>query len=147
MRTRHGIAERGNRRLGIEADDKHRSGALRRRHDFNRHFMQRREGAPGAGEQFAEIIAGDVLDHLAAGFERLRPPADGMKAEQMIARGAGLDAARTGQIASQRPAERRPRLGTKERAIIGRLESQHLLFLVKRRLDFCERRGGTGGQH
>ena len=29
------------------------------------------ERAPGAGKELAQIVAGDVLDHAAAGFERL----------------------------------------------------------------------------
>ena len=77
--------------------------------------------------KLAEVVAGDVLHHAAAGFEGLAAPGDGGEAEKMVARGAGLDAPRPGEIC--RRAHRRScraRRTTEKRPVIHRLEGQLL---------------------
>ena len=63
------------------------------------------ERAPGAGQHLAHVVAGDVLHHAAAGLDGLGAAGDGGDAEEMIARGAGLDAARAGEIGSDGAAD------------------------------------------
>ena len=48
----------------------------------------------GAGDEFREVVAGDVLHHAAAGFDDLAAPGDTAKAQEMIAQRARLDALR-----------------------------------------------------
>ena len=58
------------------------------RHDLEGDLGQHRQRAVGAGEQLAQIVAGDVLDHPAAGLDLLAVAGDAVQAEQMVARGA-----------------------------------------------------------
>src|SRR5206468_10385246 len=66
----------------------------RRSSDLFRHHGQR---APRPRQQLAEIVAGDVLHHPAPGLETVAEAGHRMRAEQMIARAAGLDATGTGE--------------------------------------------------
>ena len=68
---------------------------LRPRQRLDRHLGHRRERAPGAGEQLAEVVAGDVLHHPAAGLEGLAAARHRRHAKEVIARGARLEPART----------------------------------------------------
>jgi len=61
--------------------------------------------APGACHQLAEIVAGDVLHHAAAGLEGLGPARHRRHPEEMIARCARLDAARAGEVRGQHTAD------------------------------------------
>ena len=102
------------------------------RQRLDRHVGHRRERAPGAGEQLAEVVAGDVLHHAAAGLEGLAAARNRRQAEEMIARGAGLDAARAGEVGGERAAERaRAGRPAEQRAVIHRLEGE-LLALAAR---------------
>ena len=64
-----------------------------------------REGAEGADQQLAEVVAGDVLDHPAAGLGDHAVGADHRDADQQVARGAGGDAARPAGVGGERPAD------------------------------------------
>src|SRR5438270_804664 len=77
------------------------------RQELDRDLFERGEGAVGAGHQLGEVVAGDVLHHLAACLEDLATAADRLEAEEMVARGARLDAARPRQIAGEDPAQGR----------------------------------------
>src|SRR6185369_2052061 len=48
-------------------------------------------------QELARIVAGNVLHHLAAGLEAVAEARDRVRAEQMIARPARLDPARSGE--------------------------------------------------
>ena len=65
----------------------HRALLLRRRQHLHRHLHQRRQRAHRTGQQLRQIIAGDVLHHLATGLELLAQAVDRTEAEKMIARG------------------------------------------------------------
>ena len=52
------------------------------------------ERAPGARQQLAQVVAGDVLDHPAARLERLAAARNRDHAEHMVARRPGPDAPR-----------------------------------------------------
>ena len=88
-------AEHQNGHLGLGA-----------RQHLERHVGHRRERAPGAGEQLAEVVAGDVLHHAAAGLEGLAAAGNRGEAEKMVARGAGLDAPRAGEVGGEHAADR-----------------------------------------
>ena len=102
-----GRAERRRHRLvggGIVEPAQHqRPLGLRLRHHLERHLGHDRQRAPGSGQQLAEIIAGDVLHHLAAGLEAVAEAGDRVRPEQMVARPARLDPARTGRPAAIMP--------------------------------------------
>ena len=104
-----------------------------------------RERAPGAGEQLAQVVAGDVLHHAPARLEGLAAAGDRREAEEMIARGAGLDAARAGEVRGERAADRAaPGRAAEQRAVIHRLERQLLVVGGEQRLDLGDRRAGPG---
>ncbi len=73
----------------VEAEQQHGPGLLRRRHDLDGDIGQNRERAVGAGQQFAHVVAGDILDHPATGLDRLAAPGDRLDAKEVIARRAG----------------------------------------------------------
>ena len=68
-----------------------------------REFGHREERAEGAGGEFRQVVAGDVLDDAAAGFEAFAFAVDGGEAQQVIARGAGGEAARAATPAATTP--------------------------------------------
>ena len=93
--------------VGIgQAEAEQRAGLRRRRKHLEGDLGHDGERAPGAGERPAEIVAGDVLHHPAAGLERLAPPVDASHAEHMVARGAGQDAAAAGEVGGDHAADR-----------------------------------------
>ena len=101
---------------------------LRRRQHLEGEIGEGAEGAERAGHQFADIVAGDVLDHPAAGLEGLAAAADRVQPQQVVAGRARLDPPRTGQVASEDAADGRlPGLAAEERAEIGWLEGQLLI--------------------
>ena len=132
----------------VEAEHEHGRFGLRARQHLDRHLGHRRERAERARQQLAEIVAGDVLHHAAAGLEGLGAARHRREAEEMIARGAGLDPPRARQIRRERAAERagvgRP---AEDRAVVHRLEGELLAFALDQRLDLGERRAGLGRQH
>ncbi len=81
-----------------------------------RELRHHRERAPGTGEQFRQIVAGDVLHHAPAGLEDFAASRDRAHAEREIARRAGLDPPRPGEIDRERAAERRGTRRTAEQA-------------------------------
>ena len=88
-----------HRRGRLQAIDQNRARPLRRGQHLDRHLVHERERAVGAREQLADIVAGHVLDHPAAGLEALAPPAHRVHAEEVIARSACLDPARAREVA------------------------------------------------
>jgi hypothetical protein len=72
----------------------------------------------------------------------------GVDAEEVVARGAGLDAARAGEIACDDAADGAlPGLPAEHRPVIHRLEGEFLVVLVQKLLDVGERRAGARRQH
>jgi hypothetical protein len=53
-------------------------------------------------KKLGEVVAGDVLHHLAARLEGLAAAVDAAEAQQVIARRAGREAARAGEVAHHR---------------------------------------------
>src|SRR6185437_1798750 len=97
------------RRRVIEPAQENAARLLGARHDLDRELGQRDQCSIGAGDELAEVVAGDVLDDAPARLERLAAPADTAKAQEMIARRALLDAPRPREIAGDGAAERRRR--------------------------------------
>ena len=143
QRHRHGR----RRRAVVQAGDQHRARLLARRQHLHRDLAQYGQRAERSGHQLAQVVAGDVLHHPAAGFEGLAPAADADEAEEMVARRAGLDAPRPGQVGHQDAAERLlPGRTAEQRAEVRRLESELLAVFRQRRLDLGERRRRSGLQ-
>ena len=65
---------------------------------FHRDIGHGGERAPGTGQHLAHVVAGDVLHHAAARLDGLGAAGHRGDAEEMVARGARLDAARAGKI-------------------------------------------------
>ena len=81
--------------------------------------------------------AGDVLHHAAAGLEDLAAPVDRPHAQQMVARGADVDAPRARHVGGEDAGDgglARPRRRDSE-AKLDRLERQHLPARGERVLD------------
>ena len=82
----------------VEAAQHQTALALRPRHHLQGYLGHDRKRAPGPRQQFAEVIAGDVLHHLTPGNLKLSPKPDTPCAPSKWSRAAtGLDAARAGQ--------------------------------------------------
>ena len=81
-----------------------------------------------------QVVAGDVLDHLAAGLEHLAAAGDGVEAEEMVARRAGPDAPRAGEVGSEHAAEvARAGAPPSSGPSVRRLEGEHLAVLGEQR--------------
>src|SRR5207247_7573763 len=97
--------------------------------------------APGARDQLAEVVAGDVFDHPAAGLESFAAAGHRREAEEMVAPGAGLDPARAGNVRRQRAADRAAAGDAAENAgVVHGLEGKLLAVGGEERLDLGERR-------
>ncbi len=94
---------------GLDPGEQHGRDRFGARQYLDRDLFERGQRAVGAGHQLRQIVAGDVLDDLAAGLEDLAAAADRAEAEEMVARRAGLDAARPRQIAGEDAAQGRLR--------------------------------------
>ena len=155
MRRRRNVAGRRHRRRHrlvrarvIEAENQHRRLGLRTRQHLDRHLGHGGERPERAGQQLAEIVAGDVLHHAAARLEGLGAARHRREAEEMVARGAGLDPPRPRKVRRERAAERaRVRGPAEDRAVIHRLEGELLALALDQRLDLGERRAGPGREH
>ena len=113
---------------------------LGRRQHLEGHLGHGSERAETAGEQLAQIVAGDVLHHPPAGLDQIAAPGDRLDAEEVVARGPGLDPARAGQIAGKHAADgAAPGLAAQQRSVVRRLECQLLVALGKARLDLRKR--------
>ena len=77
-----------DRGLVGQAEAEQRARLGRAGQHLHGHLGHHRKRAPGAGNRLAEIVAGDVLHHAAAGFEGLAPAVHARHPEQMVARGA-----------------------------------------------------------
>jgi hypothetical protein len=82
-----------------------RALALRPRHHLQCHFRHDGKRTPGSRQQFAEIVAGDVFHHPAAGLEAVAEPRHRMRTQEMVAHATGLDAARTRQAGGDHAAD------------------------------------------
>src|SRR5207244_12950529 len=77
-----------------------------------------------------------------------RPSGDANETDAVIARGAGVEPARTGQIGADRTAECAPvRITAEQRAIVDGLESERLVVLLKQSFNFGDRRAGARREH
>jgi len=100
-----------------------------------------------SGYQLHEIEPGDVLHHAAAGLDRLAAPIDHADADQGVAGGAGIDATRAGDVAGSDRADRRLAGCAEKRAMVHRLEGQHLAAITERLLDVGKRGAGARADH
>ena len=81
---------------------------------------------------------GDVLHHAAAGLEDLAAAVDGAHAQQMVARRAGADAARAGDVGGEHAADRAlAGLAADQRPELDGLERQHLAAVGEIGLDLA----------
>ncbi len=128
-------------------EQQHRANLFRRRQDLDRDLRQRRQGAETARHQFAEVVAGDVLDHPAAGFEGLAPAGNTFDAKKMIPRSARLDPAWPSHIGGQHAADGLVQIGLVQIAEIRRLECQLLPLLRQHGLDLAQGRRGARAQN
>ena len=119
---------------------------LRLRHDFEANLGERRQCAIGARLQLAHVVAGDVLDDLAARLPDFSEAVHGGKAKDVVPRRSRAHAPRSGQIAGDHAAQRLLALSAEKGAPVGRLEGQHLPLFRKLRIDRGERRPRSGGQ-
>ena len=144
QRSAHGF----HRRLVGQTQENQRARLVWGRQDLNRHLIQHGKRPPGAREQLGEIVAGDVLHHLAAGFEDLPASVDAAEAQQVIPRGAGGKPPRAREIAHH-GADQCPLPGflAEQWSEIRRFEGQHLVALRQQRLDVAHRRAGAQGHH
>ncbi len=132
----------------IEPEHHYRCLGFRARQCLDRDLGQRRERAPGARHQLAEIVAGHVLHHPAAGLEGLAPPRYRRETEEVVARGASLDPARARHVGGKDTADGAAPGGTaKQRAIVHGLESELLTLRFHQRLDLGNRRPCPRRQH
>ena len=104
------------------------------------------ERSKGSGQQFGEVIAGDILHDPATALHKFTTPGHGFDTQNMIARGTRLDAARSGQIASNHAAQGSTRAAIKTRKS-RRLEGQHLAFCGNCSLNLCQRRTRPCREH
>jgi hypothetical protein len=146
-RRAEGRGERfDGRRIGEARQDQGRDLLLHRQH-LEGHLGQQTESAPGSGHQLHEIETGDVLHHPSAGLDRLAAPVDEAHADQTVAGGTRIDAAGPGIVGRRHRAEGRLAGRAEERAVIHRLEGQHLPTPGQQRLHLGERRTGAGRDH
>ena len=116
---------------------------------LERHLAHDRQRAPAARQAAAQVEAGDVLHHAAAGLEDLAAAVDRPHAQQVVARRADADAPRAGQVGGEDAADgglRRPRRRRAARKL-DRLERQHLPARGERVLDLRQRRAGARRHH
>jgi hypothetical protein len=96
----------------------------------------------------AHVVAGDVFHDAATRLDGFAAPGHRRDAEKMVARGARLDTARTGEIGRDGAADGAlARRKAKQRAVIHRLEGELLVIFIEQGFDFGQRRTGAGGQH
>ena len=80
---------------------------FRQRFHFERQLRDDAERAERAGEQFAEVVAGDVFHHAAAAFERHAAAVDRVDADHVVANRAVAVAPRAVPIRGHDAADRR----------------------------------------
>ena len=129
------------------AEQQHGAHLIGRRQYLDRNLRQRRQSAETAGHQLAQIVAGDVLDHPAAGLECLAPARNSFEAQEMIPRRARLDTPRPGQIGGEDTANGRFPQVLIQIAEIRRFERQLLPLLRQHRLYLTQGRSRAGAQH
>ncbi len=143
-RRAHGAACR----FVIEAEKYQRARRFGRRQHFQRHLGKRRERAIGSRHELRQIVARHVLDDAAARLERLAASGDAVKSQEMVARGALANTARTREVGCDRTAQGRAGIFAAEKfPPVARLEGEHLAPLGQRRLDLRHRRRRARGQH
>ena len=147
-RAVHGPAQRSETGGARARPHQERGLVLGRRQHLEGHLGHGDQGAEAAGEQLAQIIAGDVLHDPAAGLDRVAAPGHRAHAEEVIARGAGLDPTRAREVAGDHAADRAaPRFAAKQRAVIRRLERELLLVVGEAGLDLGQRRADLRRHH
>jgi hypothetical protein len=148
VRGGHGAAQ-GRQQLGLgPAPEEQRGLGLGAGEDLEGELAHHGERAVGAGQELAQVVAGDVLHHPPAGLDRLAVAGDASQAEEGVARRPGPDPPRAREVAGEHAPDRLPaRLAAQDRAVVGGLEGQLLPALVERLLDLGQRRAGGGGHH
>ena len=94
----------GDAKIGAVGDDRGRT--FWQWLDLERELRDDAQRAERAGEQFAEVVAGDVFHDAAAAFERDAAAVDGVDADHVIAHRAVAEAARAGPVGRHDAAER-----------------------------------------
>ena len=97
--------QRGHAGSGIETGQHQRAGRFRRGQHLQGDLGDHAERAVAAGEQLAQVEAGDVLQHAPAGTDDLGPSGHRADAQHVVAHRTPGDAARTGQVGGDDAAE------------------------------------------
>ena len=127
--------------------DQRRFG-LRRWQYFEGNAGQNRKCTPGTGHALRKVVAGNVLDHAAAGFEGFTTAGNGLDTKDVVARGTRRQPPRAGQIGRKHAADRAPaRFAAQQRTIVHRLEGEPLVAFSEQPFDLGKRRAGLGGEH
>ncbi len=141
---RHGGAQKLDRKVvgQPEVDDGRRR--LGPGHDLEGHLGQHGKRAPAAGKPAPHVVARHVLHDAAAGMEHLGAAVDAFDAEQMVARGPGLDAACARQVGGEHRADRvRTLRAAHGGRHVDRLEREHLTVRGELGLDVRHGRAGA----
>ena len=148
-----GCKDTGNQRNGtgkiVSADEK-RTACFRRGQCLDCDLVHHAQRTERTAHQFRQIIAGDILHHLAAGLERLGAAGHSLEAEKIVPCRSRSEAARTGNVGRDQPADRAPDTGlrlAKDACHARWLECQHLARSGKRVLDHIHRGPGAQRQH
>ena len=109
--------------------------------DLETDLQEQPQGPHGPGHEAGDVVAGDILHHLAAKAQDLRPPGEDTGAEDEVARRAGIGPCRAREAAGDGPPQRRPRPEPRG------LEGQLLAVLGQRGLDGVQGGPCAGGDH
>ncbi len=102
----HGGAQGLDREFVGQAEQDDGGRILRHRQHLEGHLAQDRKRAPAARQAAAQVDAGDVLHHAAAGLEDLASAVDGAHAQDVVAGRAGADPPRAGHVGGEYAADR-----------------------------------------
>ncbi len=109
--------------------------------DLERDFGEYAEATEAAGHQARQVVAGDVLHHLATETQMLALAGDDPRAEHEIAHRTAPRATRAGQPGSDHAAN------GGSFAKVWRLARQHLPSFIQRGFQLRQRRAGANGDH
>ena len=111
----------------------------RHRQHLQARFDDQAQRAERAGDQARDVVARDVLHHLAAEGQQLAAAVDHREPEHVVAHRADAGARGAGQARRHHPAEGSPA------AKVRRLERQALALAREQRFQFGQRRAGAHG--
>ena len=124
------------RLIDLEAQGRCRA---RHRQHLQRDLADDAQRAERSGENARDVVAGDVLHHLAAERQQLAAAVQQARAEQVVANAADGGARRSGQACGDHAADGRAA------AEMRRLERQALSLLSERRFELIERGAAARG--